>query len=85
MKQFEALDRVDSLAVYGRVAQAVGTVIEGYGPVTSIGEMGEVTREDGDGRVLAEVGSISPFVWTGGLPPSTSKVMPWPVSRAYSA
>lgn len=55
MKQFEALDRVDSLAVYGRVAQAVGTVIEGYGPVTSIGEMGEVTREDGDGRVLAEV------------------------------
>ena len=55
MKQFEALDRVDSLTVYGRVAQAVGTVIEGYGPVTSIGEMGEVIREDGDGRVLAEV------------------------------
>ena len=55
MKQFEALDRVDSLTVYGRVAQAVGTVIEGYGPVTSIGEMGEVIREDGNGRVLAEV------------------------------
>ena len=43
------------MAVYGRVAQAVGTVIEGYGPVTSIGEMGEVIREDGEGRVLAEV------------------------------
>jgi len=55
MKRFEALENVDSLAVYGRVAQAVGTVIEGYGPVTSIGEMGEVIREDGEGRVLAEV------------------------------
>jgi len=55
MKQFEALDHVDALAEYGRVAQAVGTVIEGYGPVTSIGEMGEIIREDGEGRVLAEV------------------------------
>ena len=55
MKRFDALENVDSLAVYGRVAQAVGTVIEGYGPVTSIGEMGEVIREDGEGRVLAEV------------------------------
>jgi flagellum-specific ATP synthase len=55
MKQFEALDQVDAFAEYGRVAQAVGTVIEGYGPVTSIGEMGEIIREDGEGRVLAEV------------------------------
>jgi len=55
MKRLQALENVDSLAVYGRVAQAVGTVIEGYGPVTSIGEMGEVIREDGEGRVLAEV------------------------------
>ncbi len=55
MKQLDVLDSVDALAVYGRIAQAVGTVIEGYGPVTSIGEMGEVIREDGDGRVLAEV------------------------------
>lgn len=55
MKRLDLLDRVDSLAVFGRVAQAVGTVIEGYGPVTSIGEMGEVIREDGESRVLAEV------------------------------
>lgn len=55
MKRLEVLDSVDPLAVYGRVAQAVGTVIEGYGPVTSIGEMGEVIHEDGEGRVLAEV------------------------------
>src|SRR5690348_13851677 len=55
MKQFEALDQVDAFAEYGRVAQAVGTVIEGYGPVTSIGEMGEVIHEDGEGRVPAEV------------------------------
>src|SRR5216110_2816298 len=34
------------------------------------------------GRVLAETDSVSPFVCTPGFAPSTSKVMPWPVSRA---
>jgi flagellum-specific ATP synthase len=51
----DLLDRVDPLAVHGRIAQAVGIVLEGYGPVTSIGEICEVTREDGEGSVMAEV------------------------------
>ena len=51
----ELLERVDPLAVHGRIAQAVGIVLEGYGPVTSIGEICEVTREDGEGSVMAEV------------------------------
>lgn len=46
---------VDPVTVEGRIAQATGIVLEGYGPVTSIGEMCEVTREDQPGRVLAEV------------------------------
>lgn len=55
MKPIELLDQIDPLAVHGRIAQAVGIVIEGYGQVTSIGEICEATREDGDGAVLAEV------------------------------
>src|SRR5205085_3512626 len=34
------------------------------------------------GLLLAETDSVSPFVCTAGFAPSTSKVMPWPVSRA---
>lgn len=55
MKPGDLLEQMDPVAVHGRVAQAIGTVIEGYGPVTAIGEMGEVAREDGQGRVPAEV------------------------------
>lgn len=55
MNPSELLDRVDPLVVHGRIAQAVGIVIEGFGPMTSIGEICEVTREDGQGAVLAEV------------------------------
>jgi flagellum-specific ATP synthase len=51
----DLLERVDPLAVHGRIAQAVGIVLEGYGPVTSIGEICEITREDGEGSVMAEV------------------------------
>jgi len=51
----DLIERTDPLAVSGRVAQAVGIVIEGYGPMTSVGELCEVTREDGEGTVLAEV------------------------------
>jgi flagellum-specific ATP synthase len=53
--KLDLLESVDPLAVHGRIAQAVGIVIEGYGQVTSIGELCEATREDGAGRVLAEV------------------------------
>ena len=42
MRAVEALNEAESLAVHGRVAQAVGIVIEGYGPVTSIGEICEI-------------------------------------------
>lgn len=46
---------IDPIAVYGRVAQAVGLVIEGYGPVSSIGEVCEIRSGDGDIGVSAEV------------------------------
>ena len=49
------LDRVDPVAVSGRVAQAVGLVIEGYAPMTTVGELCEISREDGGGSIAAEV------------------------------
>ncbi|MBI3603540.1 MAG: FliI/YscN family ATPase [Nitrospirae bacterium] len=58
MKLSEVLEHVagiDSVAVRGRIAQAVGLVIEGYGSVSSIGELCEIVREDGGARILAEV------------------------------
>lgn len=51
----EQVAGVDPIAVRGRIAQALGLVIEGYGPVSSIGELCEIVCEDGSGRVLAEV------------------------------
>jgi len=55
VKIANVLDAVDSLVVHGRVAQAVGIVVEGYGPMTSIGEICEISKEHGQGSVLAEV------------------------------
>ncbi|MDH5641198.1 MAG: FliI/YscN family ATPase [Nitrospira sp.] len=49
------LDRTDPILVSGRVVQAVGIVIEGYGPVTTVGEFCEISREDGGDPVSAEV------------------------------
>jgi len=49
------LDRVDPVAVSGRVAQAVGLVIEGYAPMTTVGELCEISREDGGEPIAAEV------------------------------
>ncbi len=51
----EWLDRLDPVAVHGRIAQATGIVLEGYGPATSIGELCEVSREDGGTPLTAEV------------------------------
>lgn len=51
----DVLDDVDPVAVSGRVAQAVGIVIEGYGPMTTVGEVCRITREDGGGSIPAEV------------------------------
>ncbi|WP_447977072.1 FliI/YscN family ATPase [Candidatus Nitrospira bockiana] len=55
MRPDDLLERIDPVAVAGRITQALGTVIEGYGPVTAIGDMGEIVREDGESRVPAEV------------------------------
>lgn len=55
MNLVDLIERADPLSVSGRVAQAVGIVIEGYGPMTSVGELCEITREDGEDTVLAEV------------------------------
>jgi len=55
VKALEAIERAEPLTVHGRVAQVVGIVVEGYGPVTSIGEVCEITREHGHGAVPAEV------------------------------
>ncbi|MBH0195326.1 MAG: FliI/YscN family ATPase, partial [Nitrospira sp.] len=49
------LDRVDPVAVSGRVAQAVGLVIEGYAPMTTVGELCQISREDGGEPIAAEV------------------------------
>jgi flagellum-specific ATP synthase len=49
------LDQIDPVAVSGRVAQAVGIVIEGCGPMTTVGEICEISREDGGGAIAAEV------------------------------
>lgn len=45
---------VDPLAEYGRIAHAVGLVIEGYGRMRSIGELCEIVCEDEQERVMAE-------------------------------
>ena len=55
MNLVDLIEQTDPLAVSGRVAQAVGIVIEGYGPMTSVGELCDVTREDGEEIVPAEV------------------------------
>ena len=51
----DLLEKVEPLAISGRVAQAVGIVIEGYGPMTTVGELCRITREDGGGSISAEV------------------------------
>lgn len=48
------IERVDPIEVSGRVAQAVGIVVEGYGPMTTVGELCRITREGG-GPIAAEV------------------------------
>lgn len=82
MKAVDALSEAESLAVHGRVAQAVGIVIEGYGPVTSIGEICEITKEHGHGSVLAEVVGfrgervlLMPLGETQGIGPGSRLVM----------
>jgi flagellum-specific ATP synthase len=46
---------VDSIEISGRVTQAVGIVVEGYGPMTTIGELCRITREGYGDPIAAEV------------------------------
>lgn len=49
------LAEVEPIEIAGRVAQAVGLVVEGYAPMTTVGELCHITREDGGGPIPAEV------------------------------
>ena len=49
------LDQVDPVVVAGRVVQAIGIVIEGSGPMATVGELCEISREDGGEPIAAEV------------------------------
>ncbi len=55
MRLSQLLEHIDPIEVSGRVAQAVGMVVEGYGPMTTVGELCRITREVGDGPITAEV------------------------------
>lgn len=52
------IEDVGPIEVSGKVAQAVGIVVEGYGPMTTVGELCRITREVGDGPIAAEVDSV---------------------------
>ncbi len=49
------IERIDPIEVSGRVAQAVGIVVEGYGPMTTVGELCRITREAVGEPIAAEV------------------------------
>ncbi|MCP9451576.1 MAG: FliI/YscN family ATPase [Nitrospira sp.] len=55
MNPYTVLDRLDPISVAGRVVQAVGLVIEGYGPATTVGELCEIRPEHGEQPIVAEV------------------------------
>jgi flagellum-specific ATP synthase len=49
------IEHVDPIEVSGKVAQAVGIVVEGYGPMTTVGELCRITRQVGREPIAAEV------------------------------
>jgi len=51
----DVLEDVGPIEIAGKVTQAVGIVVEGYGPMTTVGELCRITREVGDGPITAEV------------------------------
>ncbi len=55
MSLSQLIEHVDPIEVSGRVAQAVGIVVEGYGPMTTVGELCRTTREVAGGPIAAEV------------------------------
>ena len=55
MNLSDLIKDVNPIEVSGKVAQAVGIVVEGYGPMTTVGELCRITREVGEGPITAEV------------------------------
>ncbi|MGE0645773.1 MAG: FliI/YscN family ATPase [Nitrospira sp.] len=55
MSLSDVLEDVGPIEIAGKVTQAVGIVVEGYGPMTTVGELCRITREVGDGPITAEV------------------------------
>lgn len=55
MSLSDLLDQIEPLDITGRVAQAVGLVIEGTGARSTVGDICHITREDGKGVIPAEV------------------------------
>jgi len=55
MRLIEDIPTIDPIVVYGRVAQAVGLVIEGFGPISSIGEVCEIRSANDTQSIFAEV------------------------------
>ncbi len=55
MSLSDLIEHVDPIEISGKVAQAVGIVVEGYGPMTTVGELCRITREVDQGPIAAEV------------------------------
>ena len=55
MSLSDLLDQIEPLEITGRVAQAVGLVVEGTGIRSTVGDICQITREDGKGVIPAEV------------------------------
>ncbi|OQW35817.1 MAG: EscN/YscN/HrcN family type III secretion system ATPase [Nitrospira sp. SG-bin1] len=49
------IEHIDPVEVSGKVMQAVGIVVEGYGPMTTVGELCRITKEVAGGSIPAEV------------------------------
>jgi flagellum-specific ATP synthase len=55
METISLIDQIDPRPSHGRVTQAIGMVLEGYAPVSAIGEVCEIISILGKTRILAEV------------------------------
>ena len=55
MRLSHLLEHIEPVEISGRVAQAVGMVVEGYGPMTTVGELCRITRGEGEAPIMAEV------------------------------
>ena len=86
-KYLNIIENIDPIKVYGKVTQIVGLIIEGHGPVSSIGELCDIYPKGSDEPIEAEVvgfkdGKIQlmPLGDTRGLSPG-SKI----VAKRYRA